>query len=404
MLDYGSVCSGIEAPGVALGPLGYAPQWFSETAPFPSAVLAHHYPDVTNAGDLRGVARQILRGQIAAPAVLIGGTPCQAFSLAGYRAGLADPRGALALSYLGVLDAIDFARDRAGQPGAVAVWEQVPGVLGDSANAFGCFLGGLVGESRELVTTGGKWANAGLVFGPRRTAAWRVLDAQYFGLAQHRRRLFVVASSRNGVDPAAVLFERGGVRGDSAPARPETDRAGFYVCPCGGTFPASAGAFGCPKCKGGSGAAVEAPTFWNGAQLCQTLDASLTKMQTMPEKSRFPVVLDGGRLRFLTPLECERLQGLPDNYTRIVWKGKPASECPDAPRYRAIGNSIAPPMLLPIAQRLKAELIASASLFRGEREAAANTRAKLERARSEFQAKQSDERSRQAELFGGNHA
>lgn len=195
------------------------PAWFSEIEAFPSAVLAHHWPDVKNLGDMTKISRRVLLGEIEAPDVLVGGTPCQAFSVAGMREGMADERGQLTMKYVELANAIDTVRVRAGNPETVIVWENVPGVLSDKQNAFGCFLGALAGEDRELQPSGKKWTNAGCVYGPQRAVAWRVLDAQYFGVAQRRRRVFVVASARTDFDPAAVLFERESVRRDSAPSR-----------------------------------------------------------------------------------------------------------------------------------------------------------------------------------------
>ena len=221
IITYGSVCSGIEAATCAWHPLGWKAEWFAEIEPFPSAVLAHRYPETPNLGDMTLLAAQVLAGTISAPDVLVGGTPCQAFSVAGMRQGMLDPRGALTIKYVELADAIDHVRKSRGEDECIATWENVPGVLSDKGNAFGCFLGALVGESDALQPSGGKWTDAGCVYGPKRSAAWRVLDAQYFGLAQRRRRVFVVASARAGFDPAAVLFESEGVRRDTAPRRGE---------------------------------------------------------------------------------------------------------------------------------------------------------------------------------------
>lgn len=215
-MRFGSVCSGIEAASVAWGPLGFEAAWFAEIEAFPCSVLAHHYPTVPNMGDMTQLAPLVRAGLLEAPDVLVGGTPCQAFSIAGARAGLLDPRGQLTLSFADLANAIDEKR-----PGdeCVLVWENVPGVLSDKSNAFGCFLGILAGEDEPLVAPGGKWPNAGVVVGPQRTIAWRVTDAQYFGVAQRRRRVFLVASARDGFDPTEILFEFDGLRRDSAPSR-----------------------------------------------------------------------------------------------------------------------------------------------------------------------------------------
>jgi len=237
-MRFGSVCSGIEAASVAFNQLGWDAAWFSEIEPFPSAVLAHHYPDVTNVGDMTKVADMVRNLEIEAPDMLCGGTPCQAFSVAGLRNSLDDARGNLSLTFCEIANAIDSTRSLHGGQPTIVFWENVPGVLSTKDNAFGCFLAGLAGESDELVAPGGKWTDAGYVSGPQRTIAWRTLDAQYFGLAQRRRRVFVVASAREGFDPAKVLFEFDGVRRDTAPSREarESVAQGVEFDPSGGRF------------------------------------------------------------------------------------------------------------------------------------------------------------------------
>lgn len=217
-ISYGSVCSGIEAATTAWHPLGWSPRWFAEIEPFPSAVLAHHWPDVPNLGDFTAIRDKIAEGAVEAPDVLVGGTPCQAFSIAGLRQSLDDKRGQLTLEFVRLADAIDSARSLGGKRPVTVVWENVPGVLNTPDNAFGCFLAGLVGEDDPLEPPGGRWTNAGYVRGPRRAVAWRILDAQYFGVAQRRRRVFLVASA-GGISPESVLFELEGVRRDSPPSR-----------------------------------------------------------------------------------------------------------------------------------------------------------------------------------------
>lgn len=213
-----SVCSGIEAASVAWEPLGWQAVAFSEIEKFPSAVLAHHWPDVPNLGDMTRW-REWPEDILSAADILCGGTPCQAFSIAGLRQSLADERGNLTLTYVQILDKIDHLRARDGRPSAVCMWENVPGVLNTDDNAFGCFLAALAGEGRPLTPPGGRWTDAGYVRGPRRAIAWRSLDAQYFGLAQRRQRVFVVASARDDFRPEEVLFEFQGVRRDSPPSR-----------------------------------------------------------------------------------------------------------------------------------------------------------------------------------------
>lgn len=218
-VSYGSVCSGIEAASVAWHCLGWQPAWFAEIEKFPSAVLAYRWPDVSNLGDMTQIAAAIRAGKIDAPDVLVGGTPCQAFSVAGLRNGLADERGQLTLAFVELVNAIDEKRREQGKSPVIVVWENVPGVFSSKDNAFGCFLAGLAGESCALESPGKRWSNAGYVLGPERAIAWRVLDAQFFGVAQRRRRVFVVATARGDIDPAKILFESEGLRRNSPPGR-----------------------------------------------------------------------------------------------------------------------------------------------------------------------------------------
>ncbi|SDT51872.1 DNA cytosine methyltransferase [Pseudomonas prosekii] len=431
-ITYGSVCSGIEAATLAWKPLGMRATWFAEIEAFPSAVLAHHYPNTPNFGDMTKLGALVLAGKIPAPDVLVGGTPCQAFSVAGMRQGLLDPRGALTIKYVELADAVDYVRAGQRKPPCVIVWENVPGVLSDKGNAFGCFLGALAGEDCELQPPGKKWQDAGCVYGPKRTIAWRILDAQYFGLAQRRRRVFVVASARDGFDPTEVLFEREGMRRDSAPRRGQgqdvTGTAPFgpaLQCGCGSVFAESLGQYGCPNCEGDEGPAVDMfggiPAF-GGHSLGGSIERSATltakdsrldiesetffmqsfvaddykegtfsvsdvsrPLTTSADRSRAaPLVADisptlrsgnmrnnsnpateismlvgGSAVRRLTPVECERLQGMADDYTMIPWRGKPASECPDGPRYKAIGNSKAVTVVRWIGQRIVRQITPS---------------------------------------------
>ncbi|WP_173978252.1 DNA cytosine methyltransferase [Magnetospirillum sp. UT-4] len=393
-LVYGSVCSGIEAATVAWEPLGWRPAFLAEIEPFPSAVLAHRHPAIPNLGDMTAIDGSAWRGKID---VLVGGTPCQAFSVAGRRKSLDDARGNLALTFVDLADAID--------PTWI-VWENVPGVLSTRDNAFGCLLGGLAGEDGPLLPPGGRWADAGCVLGPARTVAWRVLDAQHFGLAQRRRRVFVVAGPGDRADPVAVLFEREGVRRDSPPRRqPQQGVAGTLA---GGArrrggfslddLPVAFGgnntsgsidiATALNACSSASGRMdFETETFVTHSLRGEGFDAS--EDGTGRGTPLVPVAFDckastpvaagaiaptlramnavgrdnaGGQLavqhgmavRRLTPTECERLQGFPDHYTRIPWRGRPADRCPDGPRYRALGNSMAVPVMAWIGNRIQA--------------------------------------------------
>ena len=217
-MNFISLCSGIEAASVAFGPLGWKAIAFSEIEGFPSAVLAHHYPTVRNYGDM-SLFRDWPDELFADADAIVGGPPCQAFSVAGARRGLLDARGNLTLIYVELLDHADDIRRKYGKPPVVALYENVPGIFSDRTNAFGCLVGGLAGEDVPVVPPGKRWTDAGCVFGPKRAVAWRLFDAQFFALAQRRRRVFVVASARKGFDPAQVLFEWDGVRRDTAPSR-----------------------------------------------------------------------------------------------------------------------------------------------------------------------------------------
>lgn len=228
-MRYGSVCSGIESASVAWEPLGWQPAWFAEIEKFPSAVLASHWPHVKNLGDMTKIAAAVRSNEVEAPDVLVGGTPCQAFSIAGLRNGLEDERGQLTLSYVELANAIDEKHRERGEEETIIVWENVPGVLSSKDNAFGCFIGALAGEECELQPAGGKWSNAGCVYGPTRIVAWRVLDAQFFGVAQRRKRVFVVASARKGFDPAAILFELDSLRRNTPPRRETQPKVASYA-------------------------------------------------------------------------------------------------------------------------------------------------------------------------------
>ena len=459
-MRYLSVCSGIEAASKAWEPLGWEPVAFSEIEPFPAAVLKHHWPEVQNLGDMtKHEEWNIPSGTVD---LLVGGTPCQSFSVAGLRQGLKDPRGNLMLTYLGIAERL--------KPRWL-VWENVPGVLSSNGGKdFGSFLGAL-GE------LGYEWA-------------YRVLDAQWFGVAQRRRRVFVVAHLGKGNLAAKVLFESESMRRDNPPSREAgqtitpTIRAGAanggaghgarsgdskdeLIVPVVKTF-AEREVVGCLSDGAHMGGGLTAKTHIRGgswpSQIAETLMATDHKgpghnrdhnfiMQPTPTDnpqiftpsshagykegigtlrsnggdlgggsenlavlyenhpndsritgphdvapscvSRYgtgggnvPLVQDavavdcynktigeksqsisssasdinhtGGvinpadrmAVRRLTPRECERLQGFSDDHTMIPWRNKPADQCPDGPRYKALGNSMAVPCMAWIGKRI----------------------------------------------------
>lgn len=470
-MKFGSVCSGIEAASMAWNPLGWEASWLAEIEPFPSAVLKHHYPDTPNYGDMTLLPDMVLRGDIEAPDVLVGGTPCQSFSVAGMREGLSDERGQLTIKYVELANAIDTIRRRDGKDESIIVWENVPGVLSSKDNAFGCFIAALAGGSSEARSPrGGRWANAGYVLGPERAVAWRVLDAQYFGLAQRRKRVFVVASARDGFCPAKVLFEFDGVRRDIAPSREAGENTTHDVrksinatgshgelvgtlcardfkgvgnqyvsegklvlgskkwpADIASTLNASFGdklGLENQHIDGGAPLFVPAKAFgvpgnWigrkpeNGGNSTQfmhevspaqtatdkhgviafnsrqdpvsgdvfgALDTCSPQAQAIaiqgsmigrkpengPQGSGYDetgvcftqtsadrhAVATQTAVRRLTPIECERLQGFPDDYTQIPWRNKTAEDCPDGHRYKALGNSMAVPVMRWIGGRI----------------------------------------------------
>ena len=347
-MRYLSVCAGIEAATVAWHDLGWEAAAYSEIEPFPSGVLAHHYPTVPNVGDMI----KFKEWDIGSINLLVGGTPCQSFSIAGLRKGLDDPRGNLMLTYLAI--AKQYSPKW-------LVWENVPGVLSSNGgNDFASFLRGL-GE---------------LGYG----FAYRILDAQYFGVAQRRRRVFVIGCLGDWRSAAAVLFERHSLSGHPAPSRKtKKDVAGPITAGISKGMRGTEGvesnwavpiSYGIPgnwigrKPENG-GNAVEpmrdvAPcltkTDRHGVAQPITFGAQMSNPQTDVDlcqtlQLKNPMaVAQHMAVRRLTPVECERLQGFPDNYTNIPWRNKP--ESPDGPRYKSLGNSMAVPVMKWIGERI----------------------------------------------------
>lgn len=386
MLTYGSVCSGIEAASIAWECLGFKPLWFSEIEPFPCAVLAHHWSDIPNHGDMTTLADRILNREIPAPDILVGGTPCQAFSVAGLRQSLNDERGNLTLEMVRILNAIDTIRRQDGKQPAILVWENVPGVLSTKDNALGCFLGAITGEDIPIQPAGKKWTGAGFVSGQKRNTVWRTLDAQFFGVPQRRRRIFLVASAREDISITKILFEPQSLRWNTEAsvskeaelARTVTTRFGMrgdafketYVLTQTGTtvsgntiYPTSL-ARKSAKLWLGNQEAFSGDYYVINSNIINKTDNSggngkgvncNTAMYTITATDHHAVKYYEEEPRRLTPLECERLQGFPDNHTRIPYRNKSANDCPDTPRYKAIGNSMAVPVMRWIGKRIKEE-------------------------------------------------
>ena len=403
-MKYLSVCSGIEAATVAWHPLGWEAVAYSEIERFPSEVLAHHYPNTPNIGDMTKFKEWT---NVSDVDLLVGGTPCQSFSVAGLRKGLDDPRGNLMLTYLAIA--------RQHRPRWL-VWENVPGVLSSNGGLdFASLLRGM-GE---------------LGYG----FAYRILDAQYFGVAQRRRRVFVVGYLGDWRAAAAVLFERHSLSGHPAPSREKregvtastessVDSNGLQRTVgtlCADSHPGAysgqdaytgrlipqpialaENTIGRQPENGGNGDGftdggpmytlnatgvhgVAQPVYEMHGQdsrvrelgdVCTTVSATygtgggnvpvtiqpiafsgqmsnpqtdVDMTQTLQAKNPMAVQQDMA-VRRLTPVECERLQGFGDNYTDVQLKGKPT---PDGPRYKALGNSMAVPVMRWIGERIK---------------------------------------------------
>jgi DNA (cytosine-5)-methyltransferase 1 len=298
-MNYLSVCSGIEAATVAWHDMGWKPVGFSEIEPFPSKVLAHHYPSVTNYGDMTKFKEWNINEPVN---LLVGGTPCQSFSVAGLRKGLEDPRGNLMLTYLAMADHF--------KPKWL-LWENVPGVLSSNRGSdFGALLQGL--------------AQLGYGF------AYRVLDAQYFGVPQRRRRVFVVGCLGDWRSAAKVLFEPQSLCRDITPSREK----GEEIANCIKASPSSYSSYN-PARSEGNGVVVPVHAR-DGKDVLGTLTASYGTGG--PDLWIKPLVRSEMRVRRLTPMECERLQGFPDNYTNIP-------NAHDTGRYKALGNSMAVPVM-----------------------------------------------------------
>ena len=400
-MKYISVCSGIEAATVAWRPLGWETVAFAEIEPFPNAVLEHHYPDVPNLGDITKVDWRKYAGMVD---LVVGGTPCQSFSVAGKREGL-DGASGLVREYFRLLQEV---RPR------WFVWENVPGALSSNGGKDFAFI------LRQ-------WEQCGY------HVAWRVLDAQFFGVPQRRRRVFAVGHLGGWQYSAAVLFESESLRGNPAPGRKAGEKNSRGIESCAytagsfagykrgvGTLKANGGDLGggsetlIAKCLTSSNQRLDwetetlvlndqegtAPTLraepgdnqpavfciagntidrqvqngGNGAGFQSEISYTLNTIDrhavmcapvaptigasgppySRPGNERVEtesLCWKDMRVRRLTPTECERLQGFPDGYTDIEFNGKPA---PDGARYKALGNSMCVNVMKWIGERIDA--------------------------------------------------
>lgn len=401
-MRYFSVFSGIEAASAAWEPLGWAPLLFSEIDEFPSAVLKARFPHVPNLGDIAKIDWKEAVNAFGRPDLVVGGSPCQSFSIAGGRTGLEGASG-LMWEYVRCIREI--------KPDWV-LWENVPGALSSSnGEDFRCLL-----QALDALGYG---------------MAWRILDAQFFGVAQRRERVFLVGRLGDPDSPCQVLFEPESLSWDTPSSREKRKEL-------------AGGAGGCPEASGfrwhqGSGAGAigyeseQSPTLdtvkppaicmtdtqpnsmvdseicgalsatmhkdppvtmqvrcgseggGKGALIQTDMSATLSTVQTQTlfqpvafaQNTRDEVRLQGGdgdvsgalsaspgmkqttyvaqgyAVRRLTPTECERLQGFPDGWTKVPYRGKPADECPDTPRYKAIGNSMAVPVMRWLGRRIE---------------------------------------------------
>lgn len=409
-MRYLSLFSGIEAATVAWQPMGWECVGVSEIDAFPCAVLAHYYPSVPNLGDVTKLAEQDIAdlGQID---VIVFGSPCQDLSLAGKRKGFTDDNGATTRSglFFTAMRIVEWAKKHCGL--RFALWENVPGAFSSNKGAdFAEVVGHLAGiDSVEIPPKG--WGTEGCAVGKEGMVEWSTLDAQWFGVAQRRRRVFALADFGDWASRPPLLLESESLRGHTPPSREAGKRtAGNAERSTGENSEGGRNAepglvlseVSYVMAHGQGGAEImrncsptlslnhEAPIIaFDTTQItsrtnrsnprpgkenpCHTLTAgadaplvvystklhNTTNNQAGKFYEEYTVALDVGspppaviadtRVRSLSPVECERLQGFPDGYTAIPWRGKQAS---DSNRYKALGNSMAVPVMHWIGKQL----------------------------------------------------
>ena len=361
-MRYASICSGIGSCRLAL-PKHWECEFFAEIDPFPSAVLAHHWPHTPNVGDFTEVMKS---EQAQTVGLVVGGTPCQSFSIAGERGGMADQRGSLAVQH------VRLARHLRAK---WILWENVPGVFSSNGG-------------RDFALLLHTLAEHGYGF------AWRVLDAQYFGVPQRRRRVFLVGYHGDWRPPAAVLFEPAGLRRHTPQSRTtRAHTAGTLTASlakggisntegvatanhivstlqarhsvnsegaAGGHLQVMATGQGGAEVRSGSAPTLtcnhEAPIAFDTSQITNPGNRANPQpgnpCHTITAGGHTPKIADRSQVRRLTPLECERLQGLPENHTAVPFKGRAVAA--DGHRYKAIGNGFAVPVVRWLGQRIEA--------------------------------------------------
>lgn len=361
-MKYLSLFSGIEACTVAWKPLGWKCVGFSEIEPFPCSLLAHHYPTVPNLGDITQITEQQI-AELGDFDVLVFGSPCQDLSAAGTRKGFQD--GTRSNLFYEALRIFDYARKH--NNCRFALWENVPGAFSSNKGAdFAAVVREMAGLQGVPIPPHG-WGNSGVALGENGLFEWRVLDAQYFGLAQRRKRVFAIIDTGNWYDRPPILFEQESVRGDIDQS--EKTGRGIAVATANGTRTAC---YGLDTQQPPARISLEKSACLTASSHKEPVGVFITNAYTIhadptpkvSENVSGTLRASGGGgivpptlattsdfiIRRLTPVECERLMGFDDDYTNIPHKGKPAT---NAPCYKALGNSMAVPVMRWIGERIE---------------------------------------------------
>ena len=345
-MKYLSLFSGIEAVSVAWRDLGYEPVAFAEIEPFCCELLSQRFPDIPDFGDIETITESDIRA-LGPIDLVVFGSPCQDLSVAGKREGLSGERSGLFKSAIRI---IHWANTNNGC--RFALWENVPGTFSSNQGAdFSDVLRLFTGIEYPVPEKG--WQTSGAAVGPDALCEWRILDAQYFGVPQRRRRLFAFVDFGNWSGREPVLFESTGVYRDFKKGRKAREElAGpLEARTTSGGFPGTDGAC--------ANHIVPVPYDMQRMGLYGTgHKASSLKQRDYKDATDLVVIPihDQATVRRLTPIECERLQGLPDNWTQIAWRNKPADQCPSTPRYKCIGNSMAVPVIRWLGEQILLEV------------------------------------------------